>query len=394
MATFILIHGTWTKSARWPGLREGLALAASEGGERSRFEELRWSGANKTSARQGAASDILSLVQKIRSASIDEKIFIIGHSHGGSAIAYFLKQHATLAKALSGCAFLSTPFIAIRPKPEAVTVFYGLGIVLAVCFSTLYPYYYVQLFGGDFISDAPLLYPSWLVILAAFAWFILRTGHEFEKPDHILNQIRKSQTADELPTGNYLFLRCSGDEAAAGLSAVQLIAWANLEVSQFLALITRWILASKVLKGICWIWLVLIFGWWTSFSTAEMRDVMIDIYKNAGQGNLALTIIFSALIWSFWATHILVIVGALGALVIFLAQAITSRLFGWTGLSTGFFVELAIEPLPFGVNSMTHIDWSVNPLRLQGMTHSWTYADPGAIQSLRTWVKSALQHAQ
>src|SRR5262249_22096686 len=101
MATFILVHGTWVKAAHWPALRDGIAQAASAVGEQPRFEELRWSGANRTSARQGAASDIFSLVQNIRSASINEKLFIIGHSHGGSAIAYFLKQNSTLAKTLS-----------------------------------------------------------------------------------------------------------------------------------------------------------------------------------------------------------------------------------------------------------------------------------------------------
>jgi hypothetical protein len=118
---------------------------------------------------------------------------------------------------------------------------------------------------------------------------------------------------------------------------------------------------------------------------------MLDIYRGAGEGSLVRTMIFSVLIWSFQATHYLVIAGALGALIIFLAQALTSRAFGWTGLAIGLFVELAIEPLPFGVNSMAHIDWSANSLRLPGMTHSWTYADPAAIQSVKDWVKTALR---
>ena len=118
MATFILVHGTWARAAHWPALRDGLALAASTVGEHCRFEELTWSGRNKASARQGAASEIFSLVQKIQTTSRDEKIFVIGHSHGGSAIAYFLKEYSSLAKTLSGYAFLSTPFVAIRPRAQ------------------------------------------------------------------------------------------------------------------------------------------------------------------------------------------------------------------------------------------------------------------------------------
>jgi hypothetical protein len=32
--------------------------------------------------------------------------------------------------------------------------------------------------------------------------------------------------------------------------------------------------------------------------------------------------------------------------------------FGRTQLATGFLVELAIEPLPFGQHSLPHIDWT------------------------------------
>ena len=54
------------------------------------------------------------------------------------------------------------------------------------------------------------------------------------------------------------------------------------------------------------------------------------------------------------------------------------------------FVELAVEPLPFGVHSMAHIDWGANPPG-SGMTHSWTYAHPLAIQYIQDWVKAGLQ---
>jgi alpha-beta hydrolase superfamily lysophospholipase len=75
---------------------------------------------NRARARQAAASAILELVQKIRSTAGNEQIFLIGHSHGGSAISYFLKEHSEAAKTPSGCAFLSTPFVAVRPRSQAL----------------------------------------------------------------------------------------------------------------------------------------------------------------------------------------------------------------------------------------------------------------------------------
>jgi hypothetical protein len=97
MAAFIFVHGTFAKSAHWPALQAGLAAAAEAAGERAYFQEALWSGKNRATAREKAATDILSVMEKIKSPS-NEKLFIIGHSHGGSAIAYFLKNYPTAAK--------------------------------------------------------------------------------------------------------------------------------------------------------------------------------------------------------------------------------------------------------------------------------------------------------
>jgi triacylglycerol esterase/lipase EstA (alpha/beta hydrolase family) len=120
VATFLLVHGTFAKSAHWPALQKGLAEAARATGETAYFKQLSWSGQNRAAARQGAASAILKSVQDIQSNSNNERIFLIGHSHGGSAIAYFLKQYTEVEKTLNGCAFLSTPFIAMRPRNKAI----------------------------------------------------------------------------------------------------------------------------------------------------------------------------------------------------------------------------------------------------------------------------------
>src|SRR5262245_38521570 len=133
IATFILVHGTFAKSAHWPMLQDSIAETSRSAGDEPLFEQLSWTGRNRTGARQTAASEIFALVQRIQRTSANEKIFLIGHSHGGSAIAYFLKEHPEVAKTITGCAFLSTPFVAIRPRKQplrqifAVTAI-GVGI--------------------------------------------------------------------------------------------------------------------------------------------------------------------------------------------------------------------------------------------------------------------------
>ena len=185
MATFILVHGTFASAAEWPALWEGLALAASAAGEHSRFNELTWSGKNTASARQAAASEISTVVQNIQSTSRDEKIFVIGHSHGGSAIAYFLKEYSSLAKTLSGCAFLSTPFVAIRPRTQAFRV------VSAVFYFPLLTYH--LLWSYIFSSLAPLshLWPVYYlgtVPLAAFTGLLLFNLRKFRNSDKLLKE--------------------------------------------------------------------------------------------------------------------------------------------------------------------------------------------------------------
>jgi hypothetical protein len=389
MATFILVHGTFARAAHWPALREGLAQAASAVGEHCRFEEVRWSGKNRASARQGAGAELFSVVQKIHSTLRNEEIFVIGHSHGGSAIAYFLKEHSSLAATLSGCAFLSTPFVAIRPRSQAIPIFTVLYFVTIYAFSALYPYAYVRLFGGGYLSD-PLLYPSLFFLLAALVWFFYRTSREYRNSEKLLAEAHRRQTAD-LPPGNYLFLRCSGDEAAALLSAAQLIAWISMKLSQILELIIRPALSGTRKGAIAFILFGFIATWWTSFESPDDRNRMISLYHAAGEGHVVLSWLISILIGCFRFGYYLLIASAVAVFLILLAQALTSWLFGWTELSTGLFVELAIEPVPFGAHSMTHIDWNSNPPRLGGITHSWTYSHPAAIQYIGDWVVTALQ---
>jgi lecithin:cholesterol acyltransferase len=377
MVTFILVHGTFARAAHWPALRDGLALAVSAVGEDCQFEELRWSGKNKASARQGAASELLTLVQKIQSTSRNEKIFVIGHSHGGSAIAYFLKEYSSLAKTLHGYAFLSTPFVAIRPRAQASALYTAVFFVLIYTFSAFFPYY-AYLFGGDYLRNALFILPAGIGLCAAFTWLVFNTLSKFENSEKLLETGHRRQTA-ELPPGNYLFLRCSGDEAAAALSAAQLIAWLGMKLSQALKLIIMPALSGTRKSAIYLISLGLIVTWWTSFASPGDRDDAIRAFGGPSW-------IFDVL----WLANLLLIVCAAAAFLIFLAQALTSWLFGWTEFFTGFFVELAIEPLPFGAHYMAHIDWA-DSRRLEGFTHSWTYAHPVAIRYVQDWVKTALQ---
>jgi hypothetical protein len=287
-----------------------------------------------------------------------------------------------LAKTLSGCAFLSTPFVAIRPKMQATV--YAVWFVLGYAFTAIYPYIYLRLFGGDYLNSR-LLYVSELCLLVPF----LISYWKFPSPEKSLEEAHRRQTAD-IPPGNYLFVRCSGDEAAAALSAAQWIAWASMKLSQALEQIIRPFLPGTRKSTVRFVLLGLIVTWWTSFASPDDRDQTIRLFETLVQGHFVLSFLFSTLIYCLWFAYCLLVACAVVALLIFLAQALTSWAFGWTELSTGFSIELAIEPLPFGFHSMAHVDWNANPLE-SGWTHSWTHDHPAAIQFIKEWVKTALQ---
>ena len=80
------------------------------------------------------------------------------------------------------------------------------------------------------------------------------------------------------------------------------------------------------------------------------------------------------------------------AFLIIFTQAVTSWVFGWTRLSTGFLVELAVGPIPFGAHSLVHIDWAHGSIGLDGIVHSWTYAHPTAIVHLPNWVRAIVRN--
>ena len=395
MATFILVHGTYAKAAHRPALQDGIAVAASEAGEQSQFTEVTWSGRNRASARQAAASEISAVVQKIQSTSRDEKIFIIGHSHGGSAIAYFLKEYSDLAKTLRGCAFLSTPFIAIRPRPHALRIVSAVSYFPSVAFIIFWNYItrYLQPNLSHLENAQSTLYFWGAILIIALIAIVIFTQRSFRNSDELLNEVQRRQTAD-LPFANYLFLRFSGDEAAAALSAAQFIAWLSVKLSHALEFLTRPLFSSRtivrsVVGGLSGGAVSL-----ATMSTLGLADETVHSFRTAAQGDIVVSLVFYFYYFCVIILPYLLAFGALAAFSIFLAQALTAWAFGWMEFSTGFFVELAIEPLPFGAHTMAHIDWSADAVGLEGITHSWTYAHPKAIQYLQEWIKTTLSCRQ
>lgn len=232
MITFILVHGTFVRRPDWPKLVTALRDVAKQVGETASFEEVLWNGKNSVSGRRSGADRIGEKLLEVRSADPTGPVFVIAHSHGGNALAYFLSSAKDLASTLTGCAFLSTPFVAIRERPNPQPFIASLLFVPALVISVIIGTY----IWSEAPSDAPLdLYFRMTLQMIPFAVgiFLFLTVKSAEAS---LAEAVQNQTV-HMPTRNCIFLRYPGDEAAAALTALQFFALVATKIAKLIGLI-------------------------------------------------------------------------------------------------------------------------------------------------------------
>jgi pimeloyl-ACP methyl ester carboxylesterase len=398
---FILVHGTFAKSADWPSLCASLTALAHRLGEEATFDTVLWTGKNSIAARQRAGDEILDKVQGMLESRGEyselgnNKIILIGHSHGGSAIAYFLKQWPDYADLVAGYIFLSTPFIAIRPRLNATKI---MGVLLILPVGSAY-FAMKQAFApGDGILDwvwtlswyqlFPLLLPFLLSSL------LLNLTRRSEKK---FAALARSQTVD-IPPVNALFVRFSGDEAAAALSAVQFLSWAASKASRAIELVLhppfvpsglRQFFGAVVMAPL---FIVATYQVATRMLPPLMEvgvvryfEVLTEVFRTEtiGIGNLIalMIIVLASIISAVFFTIVL---------TVFVTLALTLKGFGWTGFFDGFVVELAVDPVPCGSRQFVSLDWSARTDAAGDMVHSWGYSHPAAMEEIDRFVRTAV----
>jgi pimeloyl-ACP methyl ester carboxylesterase len=231
MTKILLVHGTFASGASWtmPG-----SLFRTQIGCKLKVQEedvipIEWSGRNWIADRLIAARKINSTVETLRVASKDEKIFIVGHSHGGSAVSYFLK-HFECASAVRGAVFLSTPFIALKAKNN-------IGHRVKVySYGMLFLFQAIALFAArnssNWFNVPDHAFYLVLSINLLLGVALLHMYRSFEFFERLVKRTRlrvkavlKTHDSCALPVNNYLVVKYSGDEASFGLSFAQSISY-------------------------------------------------------------------------------------------------------------------------------------------------------------------------
>lgn len=235
----LLVHGTFAVDAAWTmegsEFCKAIEASFSRYGHSVKFQRVRWSGKNWISARLAAARDIRQHVLTAKGAG--RPIILVGHSHGGSAVSYFLKHYVEDASAVDGCAFLSTPFLTFKKRPGLTrrvrawtyaSLFSGqLAILFSLGFAT-----------AHFGRETPAFYIA-LAINVLVGTALLHLHRSFEpfastasKIDLAIDSIIRERDSCELPPKQYLFVKFSGDEASVGLSFAQSVAYVAGQVIQ------------------------------------------------------------------------------------------------------------------------------------------------------------------
>lgn len=222
-----LLHGTFQPGAAWvsknsefsESLRQRILSAVN-------VEAFRWSGKNSHEARIAAAHQLREHVLQLRAQHPDASQFCIGHSHGGSVLYYALSDPEFEA-ALSGYAFLSTPFLHFQTRNFGhldATEFLAAGLAV-VCVSI--PSYVLAIrhgwsFSAPLTGPNPTLIAVLLIIpFAAAVRFYRHLVHRWrQKAGDFIQGIPRSVCRPE----KSLFLRTPADEASNVLGLIYTVA--------------------------------------------------------------------------------------------------------------------------------------------------------------------------
>lgn len=410
-----LIHGTFAKNAGWTEETSSFCKSIVAGLDvNATFRRPQWTGRNNAKDRIAAADELAASLNAARSADPDCLQIVIGHSHGGSVLAYALTRHPELAKFVAGV-FLSTPFIDARPRRNWFLTAMIIAFAISCTLLSL-------LFLGQMVIFGRYLEPLSINLFVAvsmgidlpvmfFAFFFPL----FWAPSAIVKsnprQLARGISTCRLPEGRYLFVRITGDEASSALAATQFTAWLFSKLVHGATSIVperlrdrslffpksqtgRWLV--NVLRVRFPVILLVVLAFFSSLFGAPFLILTIAHPEKITLlwGAMAIaskqTPIFGT--WFDFLIFIVFIVGSVVEIAIFalmiiflLLSWLNHRTLGGASFKAMMFLEMAVEPVPIGSHTVVHATWAAN---YRGLTHSSAYQNPNTIAVIRTWIAS------
>lgn len=422
----VFVHGTWAgPKRRWWQVFSSPARADLAFTERLRaalplgvdIEAWEWSGRNSFRHRGQAAKDLYAHLVECRTSHPECRIYAIGHSHGGSVIAYLLKQFEQ--NGLAGAAFLSTPFVALRLRPQWQGILGALILSMVLVMPLLVRT--VEAVGTS-IADAlkmgewlngwlseALSSLSWGLVavtgLSFYAWTLSsRAGSVQIFGDKLTDFCQRWETI-RLPESNYLFIRSTGDEAASYLSAAQfwnrILGFLNALYSEIMSRIWmafglsgRPLLLISVIAPlagfVAYLFFYMFFRFLPYIGEMLTAEVMFRILNDVTSAFLETPIKATLVLIAILLFMLLVFTVISGLLLLALwmvaasVAALTLVSFGKWLFASSPLIDVAVEPLPFGGHVLHHLPWGGQTLF--ALAHSATHENPESAWLIARWL--------
>jgi hypothetical protein len=433
----ILIHGTYAKDARWtkPETSKLCKYLETQFGEDVQFDRFGWKAPNRHEARSEASRQLLEEYQNQKTFFRRQGIphFLIAHSHGGSVLAYALRENPVFARTLAGVAFLSTPFIQARERLTTRWVLKLLPWVIAtlVFFVTIFLLLIVY---AKSVYPAPLPVAVTLVSILVVAVVALLSFSvakviialpEAGLPDKLKLLVRKVVSEldlSALKSGGLnektLIVRTNGDEASSTLASAHIIARLLAEIPARIARLpsavgefvsSKWgamlrrqkekpTLRFKATFGVLLLGALFLFTAIPTFRWLSGNQHFESNWPVLSQlDGIAKAILFEGIYMG--TIYSLLVIAFVSVSLAILAMPIIALLFrvayGRWLLLPALFIELSVEPTPPGEWPVSQLDLHdeltpPNPRDAFLLSHSMSYDDPRAHKVIADWIRRRL----
>ena len=439
-----LIHGTNARGAPWTR-RETSSLCKyldeEFGVGRFEVKHFDWDAPNRHAARDKASQELRDAYHSVDGPfkPKDAPQFVIAHSHGGSVVAYALRDDLDFARGLAGAAFLSTPFIQARERLAAwwvVTMVPWLVMMLMATVGVLgWVVARTELWGNTEIGWLEVGLLIGMSLGAGLLGFSLSSSAigsvEEGLPGRLGRLVKEAVSELDLTRlegmslrEKVLILRTNGDEASSGLAAAHIISRLLGEIPARIARLPRGGIqagANKIRELTDWlggratvprtlvrvllalflcVWGLLVpavlavkgWAWWVQQDFESQWPILSGVDKARGVFISWVVRAGMGMMWTLLA--IAAISVSLAILAVPMVTALLGFVYGRWFLLAALFIELSVETTPPG-------QWLVTQLSLQdktsmdyrtafGLAHSMSYDDPRAHKAIAEWIRERL----
>lgn len=423
-----LIHGTFAKDAEWtqPDKSKLCAFLRERFPNQIRFERPVWDSRNWHKSRYEASRNLLDMPRQYGAPH-----FVIAHSHGGTVLAYALRDDTEFASSLAGVAFLSTPFIQARERlatrwilalvPLAIAIVaFAIAVMLSIIalgeILTLTPTVFVALGVSAAVAVASYAITQRLVGTPEGGLPpALKTAVNAMVAHFDLNVLSSPSLAAKA-----LILRANADEAFSALSWAHFVSRVLTEVPVRIALLPNYIweeiyntpnaLGRKLESMAVHNWAGTRFiGWLILFAllgfSAGIPIMKFVLGEDAFEAEWPFVHFAAFMLKEMWS-NLLVEAAWLALAAIFISLAIAVLaiptiallfrvFFGRWMFLQGLFVELSVEATPPGHWCIHQLGFPIKEkpdmAKALALTHSRSYDDPDAHKIIAEWIRERVK---